>query len=110
MSDKKAAPSSIEEVAEQTKQHILRYYATDTTEADEKREAERDARIAVEIAKLAAQGLLPPRHDQSAAVSSAHSDIDSVTQPHRRIGVSPEIGQEAEPPPPQRRNRSASDP
>jgi hypothetical protein len=61
MSNRKSDPKVIEQVARETQEKIIRHMQADTTEEDARLEAERDARVAELLAKLEAEGGLPPR-------------------------------------------------
>ena len=51
----------IDEVARQTQDALMRHIAANTADEDERREAERDARIKAALDQLAREGKLPPR-------------------------------------------------
>ena len=51
----------IDEVARQTQEALMRHIAANTADEDERREAERDARIKAALDQLAREGKLPPR-------------------------------------------------
>ena len=51
----------IARVAEEVQEELIRYIEANTAEEDERREAERDARVAAALRELAEEGKLPPR-------------------------------------------------
>ncbi len=53
----------IRKVAEEVQEILIRHIEANTAEEDERREAERDARIAAALKELAEAGKLPPRRE-----------------------------------------------
>lgn len=65
MSTTKPAPAKpIDEVAREVQDTLIKHIQANTAEDDERREAERDARVAEVLRKLAEEGKLPPRADK----------------------------------------------
>ncbi|MBM4391706.1 MAG: hypothetical protein FJ090_11335 [Deltaproteobacteria bacterium] len=54
-------PKSIDEVARETQEAIIKHIQANTEEDDARREAERDARVAAVLKRLTEEGKLPPR-------------------------------------------------
>lgn len=61
MSNRKSDPKEIEKVARETQEKLIRHMQANTEEEDARLEAERDARVAELLKRLAAEGGLPPR-------------------------------------------------
>jgi hypothetical protein len=57
----KPEPKSIQQVADEVQEILIRHIEANTEEEDARREAERDARVKAALEKLAAEGKLPPR-------------------------------------------------
>lgn len=57
----RAVARPLDEVARQTQEALMRHLQADTAADDERREAERDARVKAALDALAAEGKLPPR-------------------------------------------------
>lgn len=54
-------PKPIAEVAEETRDALIRHIESNSPEDDARREAERDARVKSVLEELAAAGMLPPK-------------------------------------------------
>ncbi len=54
-------PKPIDEVARETQEAIIKHIQANTEDDDARREAERDARVAAVLKRLAEEGKLPPR-------------------------------------------------
>lgn len=61
MTKRKSDPKVIEQVARDTQERLMRRMEANTVEEDARLEAERDARVAALLKRLAKEGGLPPR-------------------------------------------------